>query len=111
MGDAFPRARSRADDGGFHRACLEEPSHAGTRGWHKAAARERIRAIPRSGPEGDRTVILFACALITAGTLFYIFYMPGEVYSGGGKTQPWHRQGRKDGDYEKPREPNFEPKA
>src|SRR5438270_11566965 len=97
MGDAFPRARSRADDGGFHRACLEEPSHAGTRGWHKAAARERIRAIPRSGPEGDRTVILFACALITAGTLFYIFYLPGEVDSGGGKTTLLYLQGREGG--------------
>src|SRR5437868_5973307 len=111
MGDAFPRARSRADDGGFHRACLEEPSHAGTRGWHKAAARERIRAIPRSGPEGDRTVILFACALITAGTLFYIFYMPGEVYSGGEKTRLSYLQERKDAVYENLRDLNFEYKA
>ena len=56
-------------------------------------------------------MILFACALITGGTLFYIFYMPGEVYSGGEKTRLSYLQERKDAVYENLRDLNFEYKA
>ena len=56
-------------------------------------------------------MILFACALITAGTLFYIFYMPGEVYSGGEKTRLSYLQERKDAVYENLRDLNFEYKV
>lgn len=56
-------------------------------------------------------MILFACALILVGTLFYIFYMPGEVESGPEKTRLSYLQERKDAVYENLRDLNFEYKA
>ena len=41
-------------------------------------------------------MIAVACALITAGALFYIFYMPGELQSGPENTRLSYLQERKD---------------
>jgi hypothetical protein len=56
-------------------------------------------------------VILLACALITAGTLVYVFYVPGEVQSGPEKTRLSYLRERKDAVYENLRDLNFEYKA
>lgn len=56
-------------------------------------------------------MIPVACALITAGALFYIFYLPGEVQSGPEKTRLAYLRERKDAVYENLRDLNFEYKA
>ena len=56
-------------------------------------------------------MIPFACALITAGALLYIFYLPGEVHSGPEKTRLSYLRERKDAVYENLRDLNFEYKA
>ena len=56
-------------------------------------------------------MILVACGLITAGALFYIFYLPGEVQSGPEKTRLAYLRERKDAVYENLRDLNFEYKA
>ena len=56
-------------------------------------------------------MIAVACALITAGALFYIFYMPGELQSGPENTRLSYLQERKDAVYENLRDLNFEYKA
>ena len=56
-------------------------------------------------------MIVVACALITAGALFYIFYMPGELHSGPENTRLSYLQERKDAVYENLRDLNFEYKA
>jgi hypothetical protein len=56
-------------------------------------------------------VIALACALITAGTLFYIFSVPGEVQTGPEKTRLAYLRERKEAVYENLRDLNFEYKA
>jgi hypothetical protein len=53
-----------------------------------------------------------ACALvITAATLFYVFYLPGKLYLGPEKTRASYLRERKDAVYENLRDLNFEFKA
>jgi hypothetical protein len=56
-------------------------------------------------------VIALACALITAGTLFYIFSVPREVQTGPEKTRLAYLRERKEAVYENLRDLNFEYKA
>ena len=56
-------------------------------------------------------MIALACALITSGALFYIFYVPGEVHSGPEKTRLAYLRERKDAVYENLRDLNFEYRA
>lgn len=56
-------------------------------------------------------MIAFACALVTAGALFYIFYLPGEVHTGPEKTRLAYLRERKEAVYENLRDLNFEYKA
>jgi hypothetical protein len=56
-------------------------------------------------------MIGFACALITLGALFYVFYLPGEVHSGPEKTRVAYLRERKEAVYENLRDLNFEYKA
>ena len=56
-------------------------------------------------------MIGFACALITLGALFYVFYLPGEVYTGPEKTRLAYLRERKEAVYENLRDLNFEYKA
>jgi len=56
-------------------------------------------------------VTIFVCALVTLGALFYIFYMPGEVYTGPVKTRLGYLRERKEAVYENLRDLNFEYKA
>jgi hypothetical protein len=56
-------------------------------------------------------VIGFACAVVTLGALFYVFYLPGEVHAGPEKTRVAYLRERKDAVYENLRDLNFEYKA
>jgi len=54
---------------------------------------------------------LFVCAVITLASLYYIFFFPGEVYSGEEKTRLGYIRERKEAVYENLRDLNFEYKA
>ncbi len=51
------------------------------------------------------------CALVTAASLLYIFYLPSRIYSGKAKTRASYLRERKDAVYENLRDLNFEYKA
>jgi hypothetical protein len=50
----------------------------------------------------------FVCALLTAGSLYYVFYLPGRLYLGPEKTRLSYLRERKDAVYENLRDLNFE---
>jgi hypothetical protein len=54
---------------------------------------------------------LFVCAVFTAVCLYYVFFFPGEVYSGEEKTRLGYLRERKEAVYENLRDLNFEYKA
>jgi len=54
---------------------------------------------------------LLVCAVITLASLYYIFFFPGEVYSGEEKTRLGYLRERKEAVYENLRDLNFEYKA
>ena len=56
-------------------------------------------------------VPLISALLITAASLFYIFYLPGTLYLGPEKTRASYLRERKDAVYENLRDLNFEYKA
>ena len=51
------------------------------------------------------------CALFLVAALFYIFYLPGDVYLGPEKTRASYLRERKDAVYENLRDLNFEYRA
>ncbi len=57
------------------------------------------------------TVEIALCLMITAASLFYVFYLPGELYLGPKKTRAAYLRERKDAVYENLRDLNFEYKA
>ncbi len=57
------------------------------------------------------TVAILACAMVTLGTLFYVFYLPGRLHMGPEKTRLAYLQERKDAVYENLRDLNFEHQA
>jgi hypothetical protein len=57
------------------------------------------------------TFELAVCLLVTAATLFYVFYLPGTLYLGPEKTRVSYLRERKDVVYENLRDLNFEYKA
>jgi hypothetical protein len=59
----------------------------------------------------SNSVVLFLCALMTVGCLFYIFYLPGEMYLGEEKTRLTYLRERKEAVYENLRDLNFEYRA
>lgn len=56
-------------------------------------------------------IAILCAALITAASLFYIFYLPGEIYLGPEKTRASYLRERKDVVYENLRDLNFEYRA
>jgi hypothetical protein len=50
-------------------------------------------------------------AMLTAASLFYVFYLPGKLYLGPEKTRASYLRERKDVVYENLRDLNFEYKA
>lgn len=54
---------------------------------------------------------LACCALFTAAALFYVFYLPGQLYLGPRKTRAAYLRERKDVVYENLRDLNFEYQA
>lgn len=54
---------------------------------------------------------IVCAALITTASLFYIFYLPGEIYLGPEKTRATYLRERKDVVYENLRDLNFEYRA
>jgi hypothetical protein len=57
------------------------------------------------------TFAIACCVLVTAATLFYVFYLPGKLYLGPEKTRASYLRERKDAVYENLRDLNFEYKA
>ena len=57
------------------------------------------------------TLELVCCILIAAASLFYVFYLPGELYLGPRKTRASYLRERKAAVYENLRDLNFEYKA
>jgi hypothetical protein len=57
------------------------------------------------------TFELAVCLLLTAATLFYVFYLPGKLFLGPRKTRAGYLRERKDAVYENLRDLNFEFKA
>jgi hypothetical protein len=57
------------------------------------------------------TVAILACAMVTLGTLFYVFYLPGKLQMGPDKTRLAYLQERKEAVYENLRDLNFEHQA
>ncbi len=57
------------------------------------------------------TVAILACAMVTLGTLAYVFYLPGRLQMGPDKTRLAYLQERKDAVYENLRDLNFEHQA
>jgi hypothetical protein len=57
------------------------------------------------------TLALMACMLVTAGTLLYVFYLPGRLYLGPEKTRVAYLRERKEAIYDNLRDLNFEYKA
>ncbi|SPF33290.1 conserved hypothetical protein [Candidatus Sulfotelmatobacter kueseliae] len=57
------------------------------------------------------TFELAVCAVVTAAALFYIFYLPGQLFLGPEKTRASYLRERKDAVYENLRDLNFEYKA
>lgn len=56
-------------------------------------------------------MILLICGVLTLGSLYYVFFFPGEVYAGPEKTRLMYLRERKEAVYENLRDLNFEYKA
>ncbi len=54
---------------------------------------------------------IFIMGVFLLGTLYYVFFFPGEVYAGPEKTRLAYLRERKDAVYENLRDLNFEYKA
>ena len=57
------------------------------------------------------TSVILICGLVTLGTLVYVFYIPGQIYSGPTKTRLVYLRERKEAVYDNLRDLNFEYKA
>jgi hypothetical protein len=57
------------------------------------------------------SMVILTCLLVTAGTLIYVFYLPGTLQLGPEKTQAAYLRERKEVIYENLRDLNFEFKA
>ena len=55
--------------------------------------------------------VLFICGLVTMGALVYIFYIPGQIYTGPVKTRLVYLRERKEAVYDNLRDLNFEYKS
>jgi hypothetical protein len=55
--------------------------------------------------------VLLICALVTLGSLVYVFYIPGEIFTGPIKTRLVYLRERKEAVYDNLRDLNFEYKA
>jgi hypothetical protein len=51
---------------------------------------------------------LIACLMLAVVSLFYVFYLPGELFMGSAKTRAGYLRERKDAVYEGLRDLNFE---
>jgi hypothetical protein len=54
---------------------------------------------------------IFVCAVFTLAALYYVFFLPGEVYAGEEKTRLGYLRERKEAVYDNLRDLNFEYKA
>lgn len=57
------------------------------------------------------TSVILICGLVTLGTLVYVFYIPGQIYTGPTKTRIAYLRERKEAVYDNLRDLNFEYKA
>ena len=81
-----------------------------TAGMVAPVSGEETGTLSRAGSQGYRTMTLalLACMLVTAATLVYVFYLPGELHLGPEKTRLAFLRERKDAVYENLRDLNFE---
>jgi len=56
-------------------------------------------------------MILAICLLITLGSFYYVFHLPGHIYTGAEKTRVAYLRERKEAVYDNLRDLNFEYKA
>jgi hypothetical protein len=59
----------------------------------------------------EQHILLLACALLTAGTMFYVFNLPASIAHSPEKTRLSYFRERRDAVYENLRDLNFEYKA
>src|ERR1700731_376395 len=113
MGDAISGPCFGPADHYIHRAGVEEETGARRVRWRFARKRRGSGRLSRPGQEGHSimTVAILACAMVTLGTLFYVFYLPGRLQMGPGQTRLAYLQERKDAVYENLRDLNFEHQA
>src|ERR1700680_4368763 len=97
----------------IHCAGVEEETDTRRARWRLARGRRGSRNLSYPGQEGHgiMTVAILACAMVTLGTLFYVFYLPGRLHMGPEKTRLAYLQERKDAVYENLRDLNFEHQA
>jgi hypothetical protein len=57
------------------------------------------------------TSVILICGLVTLGTLVYVFYIPGQIYTGPTKTRLVYLRERKEAVYDNLRDLNFEYRA
>ena len=55
--------------------------------------------------------VFLICALLTLGSLVYVFYIPGQIFTGPVKTRLIYLRERKEAVYDNLRDLNFEYKA
>jgi hypothetical protein len=53
-------------------------------------------------------IALVACLMLAVAVLFYVFYLPGELFTGTAKTRGEYLRERKEAVYENLRDLNFE---
>src|SRR5712691_10262090 len=113
MDHAVSGSGAWAADHHIHRAGMEEKTDTDSARRRFAREWRGPRTLSYSGPEGHgiMTVAFLACAMVTLGTLFYIFYLPGRLHMGPDKTRLADLQERKDAVYENLRDLNFEHQA
>jgi hypothetical protein len=59
----------------------------------------------------EQQILLLACALLTAGTMFYVFKLPQAIWHSPEKTRLSYLRERRDVVYDNLRDLNFEYKA
>src|SRR6266487_6389897 len=110
MAHALPRAAGRTIAGRLYRMDVEETTDRHSRQRSCTGPRRRARTLSRTGAQGDWPMI-WACVLVTAAALFYIFHVPDAVSAGPTKTRINYLRERKEVIYENLRDLNFDYKA
>src|SRR6266568_2255617 len=110
MAHALPGAAGRNNAGRLYRMDVEETTDRHSYQRSFTGPWRRTRTFSRTGAQGDWPMI-WACILVTAAALFYIFHVPEAVSAGPTKTRINYLRERKEVVYENLRDLNFDYKA